>query len=410
MQTDDVIDLARRLISIDSVNPTLVPGGAGEHEIARFVERWAADNGLVSTVIPSPDGRPNLVIGDLPADAGDAGTGDPRTDDAGTGAVGAATPGSPVLMLYGHLDTVGLGSMATPLEPRIDGDRLVGRGAYDQKAGLAAALVAARELAREPAREAARSGARGQVIVVAVADEEAASTGIQEVLRHVRADGAVITEPTEMAVGIGHRGFAWIEIEVRGMAAHGSRPHLGIDAIFRTGPVITALERYTDRLALRPHPLLDAGLLHASLIQGGSEMATLPDRCLLSVERRTLPGETPERVLAEIEAVLDACRAADPALVASARVTLARDPFEIAADHPFVALVRGATARVTGAPPGTAGLSFWADSAYTAAAGIPTVLLGPPGEGAHADDEWVSVSGTVACARALVEIGRDFCG
>ena len=392
MQTDDVIDLARRLIAIDSVNPTLVPGGAGEHEIARFVERWAAENGLASTVIPSLDGRPNVVIGDVPADA----------VDAGTGAAGAATPGSPVLMLYGHLDTVGLGSMATPLEPRIDGDRLVGRGAYDQKAGLAAALVAA--------REAARSGARGRVIVVAVADEEAASTGIQEVLRHVRADGAVITEPTEMAVGIGHRGFAWIEIEVRGMAAHGSRPHLGIDAIFRTGPVITALERYTDRLALRPHPLLGAGLLHASLIQGGSEMATLPDRCLLSVERRTLPGETPERVLAEIEAILDACRAADPALVASARVTLARDPFEIAADHPFVALVRGATARVTGALPEIAGLSFWADSAYTAASGIPTVLLGPAGEGAHADEEWVSVSGTVACARALVEIGRDFCG
>ena len=403
MPTDDVIDLARRLIAIDSVNPTLVPGGAGEHEIARFVQRWAAENGLASRVIPSPDGRPNLVIGAASADAGNAGTG---AGDAGTGAVDAGAPHAPILMLYGHLDTVGLGSMAAPLEPRIDGDRLTGRGAYDQKAGLAAALIAARDLARE----AAPAGARGHVIVVAVADEEAASTGIQEVLRHVRADGAVITEPTEMAVGIGHRGFAWIEIEVRGKAAHGSRPHLGVDAIFRAAPVIAALERYTERLARRPHPLLGAGLLHASLIQGGSEMATLPDRCLLSIERRTLPGETPERVLAEIEAVLDGCRAADPALLASARVTLARDPFEIAADDPFVALVRGATARVTGAPPDIAGLSFWADSAYIGAAGIPTVLLGPPGEGAHADDEWVSVSGTVACARALVEIGRDFCG
>jgi acetylornithine deacetylase len=390
MQTDDVIDLARRLIAIESVNPTLVAGGAGEHEIARFVERWAADSGLASRVIPSPDGRPNLVIGDTAADG----------HGAGAGEGDAATSGAPILMLYGHLDTVGLGSMASPLEPRIDGDRLVGRGAYDQKAGLAAALVAA--------RESARSGVP-RVIVVAVADEEAASTGIQEVLRHVRADGAVITEPTEMAVGIGHRGFAWVEIEVRGKAAHGSRPHLGVDAIFRAGPVITALERYTERLARRSHPLLGTGLLHASLIEGGSEMATLPDRCLLSVERRTLPGETPGSVLAEIEAVLDACRATDPALVASAWVTLARDPFEIAADDPFVALVRGATARVTGALPELAGLSFWADSAYTAAAGIPTVLLGPPGDGAHADEEWVSVSGTVACAQSFVEIARDFC-
>jgi acetylornithine deacetylase len=384
MQADDVIDLARHLIAIDSVNPTLVPGGAGEHEIARFVEGWAAESGLATRVIPSPDGRPNLVIGDAAAGAGDTGA-----------------PDAPTLMLYGHLDTVGLGSMPAPLEPRIDGDRLFGRGAYDQKAGLAAALVATREAVRE--------SVPGRVILVAVADEEATSTGIQEVLRHVQADGAVITEPTEMAVGIGHRGFVWVEIEVRGKAAHGSRPHLGVDAIFRTGPVITALERYTERLARRPHPLLGAGLLHASLIEGGSEMATLPDRCVLSVERRTLPGETPGNVLAEVEAVLAACRAADPALVASARVTLAREPFEIAADHPFVALVRGAVARVTGATPEMAGLSFWADSAYTGAAGIPSVLLGPPGEGAHADSEWVSVSGTIACARALVEVARDFC-
>ncbi|HEY6057199.1 MAG TPA: M20/M25/M40 family metallo-hydrolase, partial [Candidatus Limnocylindrales bacterium] len=294
MQTDDVIDLARRLIAIDSVNPTLVPGAAGEHEIARFVEGWAAENGLASQVIASPDGRPNVVIGDAAAGVSEGGG-----------------PHTPTLMLYGHLDTVGLGSMTAPLEPRIDGDRLFGRGAYDQKAGLAAALVAT--------REAVRTGIRGRVILVAVADEEAASTGIQEVLRHVRADGAVVTEPTEMAVGIGHRGFVWIEIEVHGKAAHGSRPNLGVDAIFRAGPVIVALERHTERLAARPHSLLGSGLLHASLIEGGSEMATIPDRCLLSVERRTLPGETPEGVLAEIEAVLDTCRAADPALVASAR-------------------------------------------------------------------------------------------
>ncbi len=393
MPIDDVIDLAERLVAIDSVNPTLVPGGAGEHEIARFVERWATDHGLPCRVIPSPDGRPNLVVGEAGAATATDGT-------------GASASRAPTLMLYGHLDTVGLGSMPAPLEPRIDGDRLLGRGAYDQKAGLAAALVAA----REATREAASAGWPGRVIVVAVADEEAESTGIREVLRHVRADAAVVTEPTEMAVAIAHRGFAWIEIEVRGKAAHGSRPHLGVDAIFRTGPVITALERYTEGLAGRTHPLLGAGLLHASLIAGGSEMATLPDRCVLSVERRTLPGETPEQVLAEVEAVLDACRAADPALVASARLALAREPFEIAADDPFVALVRGATTRATGAPPDLVGLSFWADSACTAAAGIPTVLLGPPGNGAHADDEWASVSGTLACARALLEVARDVCG
>ncbi len=384
MRTDDVIDLARRLVAIDSVNPSLVPGGAGEHEIARFIAGWAAENGLSSRVVASPDGRPNLVIGET----------------AGAGADPAAHDG-PTLMLYGHMDTVGPGAMVSPFEPRIDGDRLFGRGAYDQKAGLAAALVAA--------REAGRAGLRGRVLLVAVADEETTSTGIREVLRHVRADAAVLTEPTELALGIAHRGFVWLEIEVRGKAAHGSRPHLGVDAIFRTGPVITALERYTERLAGRVHPLLGPGLLHASRIQGGGEMATLPDRCVLAVERRTLPGETPEQVLAEVEGVLEACRAADPALDASARVTLAREPFQIAADHPLVVLARDATARATGTRPELAGLSFWADSAYTSAAGIPSVLLGPPGEGAHADVEWAGVSGTIACARALAEIAADFC-
>ncbi len=386
MQTDDVIELARRLIAIDSVNPTLVPGAAGEGEIAGFLSAWAAEHGLATRLIPSPDGRPNLVIGEPGAIGGD------RLRAGGNGRT---------LMLYGHMDTVGAGSMEAPFAPRVEGDRLYGRGAYDQKAGLAAALVAV--------REAARAGIPG-TIGLAVSDEEAASTGIREVLRHVTADAAVITEPTEMQLAIAHRGFAWIEVEVRGKAAHGSRPHLGVDAIFQTGHVITALERYTDSLAARTHPLLGAGLLHASRIEGGGEMATVPDRCLLSVERRTLPGETPDAVLAEVEAVLDECRVADPALSVSARLVLARDPFEIAADNAFVTLARAATGRATGALPDLVGLSFWADSACTAEAGIPTVLLGPPGEGAHADEEWASVSGTVACARALVEIARDYCG
>src|SRR5664280_2962115 len=230
----DVIDLTRQLVSIESVNPTLAPGGAGEGEIARFVTAWAEGNGLTAETVPSADGRPNVIVRG------------PRTGDG------------PTLMLCGHLDTVGLGAMERPLEPRIDGDRLVGRGAYDMKAALAATLVAC--------RDASRAGVNGQVIVAAVADEEHASLGIQAVLEHITADAAIITEPTELAIGIAHRGFAWVEIEVLGKAAHGSRirvappgfprgenqvprqaapgppPHLGVDAIFRTGPVIAALE------------------------------------------------------------------------------------------------------------------------------------------------------------------------
>ena len=373
----DVIDLTRQLVSIESVNPTLAPGGAGEGEIARFVTTWAEGNGLTAETIPSADGRPNVIVR------------------------GRRTADGPTLMLCGHLDTVGLGAMERPLEPRIDGDRLIGRGAYDMKGALAATLVAC--------RDATRAGVNGQVIVAAVADEEHASLGIQAVLEHVTADAVIVTEPTELAIGISHRGFVWVEIEVIGRAAHGSRPHLGVDAIFRTGPVIAALETYNVRLQGQRHPLLGPALLHASLIAGGSEMATLPDHVLLSVERRTIPGETQAMVEAQIEAVLRACRAADPALRTVARVTLARDPFEIDASHPFVGVVRDAAASVLGAPPAVDGLSFWADSAFTAAAGIPTVLFGPAGEGAHADDEWVSVGSLVTCAQVLTAAARAFC-
>jgi acetylornithine deacetylase len=373
----DVIDLTRRLVSIESVNPTLAPGGSGEGEIARFVTAWAEEAGLTADTIPSRDGRPSVIVRGLRTGAG------------------------PTLMLCGHLDTVGLGAMERPLEPRLDGDRLLGRGAYDMKAGLAAALVAC--------RDASRAGVNGQVLVAAVADEEHASLGIQSVLEHVTADAAIITEPTELAIGIAHRGFAWVEIEIVGKAAHGSRPHLGVDAIFRTGPVIAALEAYNAALQGSAHPLLGPPLLHASLIAGGSEIATIPDRVLLSVERRTIPGETPARVQAEIDAVLAACRAADPALRAFARVTLARDPFEIDAADPLVDLVRTAAAGVLGAPPAIEGLSFWADSAFTAAAGIPTVLFGPVGAGAHADDEWVSAESVIACADVLTATARAFC-
>ncbi len=304
-------------------------------------------------------------------------------------------------MLYGHLDTVGIGAMTEPLRPRIEGDRLHGRGAYDQKAGLAAALVAC--------RDASRSGLRGDVIAVAVADEEHASTGMVEVLRHVRADAAIVTEPTELEIGIAHRGFAWIEIEVLGRAAHGSRPHLGVDAILKAGHVLAAVERLQADLDSRRHPTLGPAVVHASLIRGGTEMAIIPDRCALAIERRTLPGETAADVQAEIDDLLAGCRAGDPDLVASGRITLWREPFEAPADTPIVGLLSDAVAGVLGRRPAHTGLSFWADSALIQAAGIPTVLFGPPGEGAHADVEWASVSGTEACAAALTAVAREVC-
>jgi acetylornithine deacetylase len=374
---DDLIDLLAGLVATDSVNPSLVPGGAGEGAAAAYVERWACDAGLEALRLEETPGRPSVLV---------------RARGAG---------GGRTLLLCGHLDTVTVDGMADPHAPRREGDRLYGRGAYDMKAGVAAALVAA--------REAARRGLAGDVVVAAVADEEHASLGVQEALRAVRADAAIVTEPTELEVLVAHKGFAWCEIEVTGRAAHGSRPHLGVDAIVKMGPVLTALGALDDALAAREHPLLGRGSVHASVIAGGVELSSIPASCRLQVERRTLPGETAADVEGELAALLDRCRAADPALEVAQRLLLVREPFEVAADAEIAVLIRDAAGEELGAPPALGGGSFWADSAFIAAAGIPTVLFGPRGEGAHATEEWVSLSSTEAVARVLTATAARFC-
>ena len=307
----------------------------------------------------------------------------------------------PTLLLCGHLDTVGVTGVTDPFTPRVDGDRLYGRGAYDMKGGLAAALIAC--------RDAQRRGIAGEVVVAAVADEEHASLGVQEVLRHVRADAAVVTEPTELRVATAHKGFVWTEIEVTGRSAHGSRPHLGIDAIMKTGPILQALDALNGELARRRvHPTLGPGTLHASLITGGREESTIPERCVLTVERRTLPGESIAGAEADIAELLQRRRDADAELNVAARTTLAREPFETGADERIVQAVQQALTGV-GGDPTPVGVSYWADSAFIAAADIPTVLFGPNGDGAHGDTEWVSISGTVQCARTLTAAATTFC-
>ena len=367
----DFIELTSRLVAIDSVNPALVPGGAGEGEIARFVAGWARDAGLEADILEATPGRPSVVV---------------RAAGAG---------GGRTLLLCAHLDTVGVEGMADPHTPRLDGDRLHGRGAYDMKAGLASALLACRELAA--------SGLAGDVVVAAVADEEHASLGVQEVLGAVRADAAIVTEPTELELIVAHKGFVWIEIAVSGRAAHGSRHEEGVDAIVKAGPILTGLGALDAALAARTHPLLGRGSVHASLIEGGAEMSSYPARCVLGLERRTLPGETAAGVEQEIERLIGGSPATQ-------RTLLVREPFAVPEDAPVVQAVRAAAAEHLPAPPPLAGAPYWADAAFIAAAGIPTVMFGAGGAGAHAVEEWVSVADSVTVTHTLIAAARRLCG
>ena len=375
----DVEALLRQLVAIDSINPDLVPGGAGEGAIARFVADWLKQQGLEVMMDEPAPGRPSVV------------------------GIARGSGGGRSLMLNAHMDIVGVTGMEQPFVPRVEGKRLYGRGAYDMKGGLAAILLAA--------AEAKRRNLRGDVIVTAVADEEYASIGTASIVKRWRADAAIVTEATALDLCLAHKGFIWLEIEVTGKAAHGSLPDVGVDAIAKMGSILTGIEDLGYRLAERPeHPLLGHGSLHASLISGGQELSSYPERCLLSVERRTLPDETPQQVEAELQAIIDGRAAVDPALQATVRTTLVRDAFQVPVEAPIVQAVRRAATATLGREPESFGAAWWMDSAILSAAGIPTVIFGPDGAGAHAVEEWVDIESVERCVEVLVAAITEFCG
>jgi acetylornithine deacetylase len=375
---DPAVALLSSLVAVESINPSLAPSGSGERALATFVASWMREHGLdVETQEPRP-GRLNVV--------GTArGTGHGRS-----------------LMLVAHLDTVDVVGMSGPFQAVVENGRLYGRGAYDMKGGLAAALLAASAVAADRLR--------GDVIVAAVCDEEYESLGVQALVDVYTADAAVVTEPTEMKIAIAHKGFDWFTVEVTGKAAHGSLPHLGVDAIVKTGGVLLELEALERRLRSGPgHPLLGTGTIHASLIRGGQELSSIPASCTLEIERRSIPGEGPERTSGEIHEMLTRLAAADSDFKATHRLLLHRDPFEIDPGHELVQALGTAAGEVLGSEPETVAVSFWADSAFLAAAGIPTVLFGTRGAGAHEAIEWVELADVRACADTLALLARRFC-
>jgi acetylornithine deacetylase len=373
----DVVGLTAQLVAIESINPDVVGTGSGETEIARFVAEWCERAGLETSLTEPAPGRPNVV------------------------AVARGSGGGRTLMLNAHTDTVGVAGMSEPLAARLDGGRLFGRGTYDMKGSLAACMLAT--------AEAARRGLRGDVVLTAVSDEEFASVGTEAVAASIRADAAIVTEPTEMQIAVAHRGFVCFEIETIGRAAHGSRPHLGIDAIAKMGRVLVGIEELDRELRAHPtHARLGSGSVHASLIEGGQEYSSYPARCLLQAERRTIPGETAELAEGEIRDILSASGRDDPEFAGEVRVVAAREPFEVAEDAELVGVLRRCSAS-TGVDPEVVGVSFWADSALLAASGIPTVLFGTRGEGAHAEVEWVDVGDLERCVEIYAAVAADLC-
>jgi acetylornithine deacetylase/succinyl-diaminopimelate desuccinylase-like protein len=369
------LEILRDLIAIDSVNPSLVPGGAGEAAIAAYVVEALRKMRIDAVLQEAAPGRPNVI------------------------AVIEGRRRGRSLMLCGHSDTVGVEGMSAPFDPVERGGRMYGRGAQDMKGGVAAILGAARTIA-ESGLEA------GSVILAIVADEEYASIGAEALVREWSADAAVVTEPTDLAIGVGHKGFEWVEVSTEGVAAHGSRPDEGVDAIARMGRFLGRLEELQSALARRPHPLLGAPSVHASLIHGGRELSSYPDRCTLQLERRIVEGERPEIALEETREILDSLQASDAKFRATARFLFGRRPYVTPPDHPLPRLTREAL----GARETTIGaMTFWTDAAILGAAGTPSIVFGPGGAGLHSIEEYVRVDEVLACQDALVALARGFC-
>ena len=377
----DAVELTRALTRIDSRNPTLVPGAPGEKEVARFLADILSGWGFSVELRDAVPNRPNVVA-----------------------RIGRDE--SPALMFAGHLDTVGVEGMShAPFDAEIRGEKIFGRGSTDMKSGVASMCIAAKAAA-----DAIGKSANRQIIIAAVVDEEYASIGMRELVASgITADAAILTEPTRLAICPAHRGFVWVEVELTGRAAHGSRYDIGVDSIRHAALVLAELDKLeTEDLPRRTHKLLGRGSLHASAIEGGSGLSTYPDRCVFTIERRTLPGDTAQDAMEEVRSACERVRAQRPELSAQIRLIESQAPSDVNVDAPVVEMLKRAMVAER-VEPIIEGMSAWTDAAILNSAGIPAICFGPGDISlAHAKEEFVAISEIEQATAVLTRMARDW--
>ena len=375
----DAVALLRDLVRTDSRNPSLAPGGPGEAAVARVLADALRSWGLAVEVRDALPGRPNVI------------------------ATLKGSGGGRSLMFNGHIDVVDVVGMThAPFDAIEKSGRIYGRGASDMKGGVAAMCAAAARL---------KGQLKGDLVIAAVADEEWRSAGTAALVKSgIRADAAIVTEPTRLRIMPAHKGFAWIDVRVQGRAAHGSRWDIGVDAIRHAGLVLAELDRIdAEDLPKKSHPLLGRPSLHAGGIQGGSGISTYPDRCVLQVERRTIPGEQPRDALADVEGACAAVRNRHANFSAEVELTFAQPPSDVATNAPVVKTLSDVV-RAAALPTDPTGMSAWTDAALLNAAGIPAICFGPGDMGlAHAAEEYIEVREIETAADLLATFARTWC-
>jgi acetylornithine deacetylase/succinyl-diaminopimelate desuccinylase family protein len=354
--------LLESLVRIDSVNPSLDPAGGGEKAIGDFVAEFCRERGIEFS-FQDVEGERRNVLAWVP------GSGDDK------------------LLFVAHMDTVPVqGWSRNPVEPAIIQNRLYGRGACDTKASLVGMLLALGSIKRERPR--------ATIVVAGSVDEEHRKKGARA-LAQIKPlfTGAVIGEPTDLEVVVAHKGSVRWQIETIGRAAHTSMPENGENAIAAMAEVLLALKKLGDDLRTRPTQLTGAPSLTVSLIEGGTDICTVPPRCVISIDRRLVPGETAATALQQVETTLSSVMSKHANIVARSILAAAEDPpvSGVASTH-LAEVVRRACGRYAGTGE-FKGVPYGTDASQLSAAGIPCIIVGPGSiEQAHTVDEFVDLS------------------
>ena len=357
-----VVDTLADLVRINSVNPAY-EGGQSEAVICEYIRKFFHTRGIETWQQEVFPGRPNLIV-----------------------RLAGQNPNRRII-LEAHTDTVSVAGMTIPpFDPRITDGHLYGRGACDTKGGLAAMMHALASLKADGLVPPC------EVWFVGAADEEFSYRGVVKLCEGLTGAAAIVAEPTELRAVITSKGVVRWRILVRGRAAHSSKPHLGVNAITHMARIVLALEADHERLSRSVHPLLGAATCNVGVIRGGVQVNFVPDSCAIEIDRRLLPGENVDAVLAAYQRMLDDIKAANPSLDAVMEPPMLIDhPLETAPNSPPAQLASRLLGEM-GLDPRVAGVPFGSDASKLSLCGIPSIVFGPGSiDQAHASVEYVEV-------------------
>ena len=374
-----VLQTLSDLVRINSVNSSY-EGGPGEKEAAAYVRNFFERRGIDTWEQEVFPGRNNII---------------------------ARVPGqnaSRRFVFEAHMDTVSIKGMTIdPFDPTVRDGRMHGRGAVDDKAGLAAMMHAVADI------HASGESPPCDVWLAAVVDEEFSFRGVVKLCEGLKADAAVVAEPTEFKCVIASKGVLRWRIRTKGKAAHSSKPHLGVNAITAMSRVVLALNEDHERMQQAKHPLLGPGTCNVGVIHGGVQVNFVPDETVIEIDRRLLPGEEVEAVLAHYQSLLDDLAKRHPDVISEMETPMLQDwPFQTDAKAPLVQLAQSLLSEM-GRDDCVSGVPFGSDASKFSRMGIPTILFGPGSiNQAHAAVEYVECAEVEKALAFYTEIARRF--